>query len=222
LAEAYVKADERRRQLVAAARRVLGRQGLAGSTLRAVAAEAGVPLGTVHYIFASKELLLRAVLEDVVDQVTATLAEATGDIAEVEAAMLAGARAAWAGLVETDPAQQLMQYELTIWALRASGMEHLARWQYERYLDVLTTAWERLAERARVTYAVPARELARLQLAAGDGLILQYLTNPDADRATGDLDTLTRQLVRLAAPTPVNGRRAGTAAGGPARRTRRR
>jgi AcrR family transcriptional regulator len=207
LAEAYVKADERRRQLVAAARRVLGQQGLAGSTLRAVAAEAGVPLGTVHYIFPSKELLLRAVLEDVVDQVSAILAEAADEVSDVETAMLAGARSAWDALVKSDPVQQLMQYELTIWALRTSGMERLARWQYDRYLDVLTNAWERLAARAKVTYAVPAQELARLQLAAADGLILQFLTAPDADRAASDLDTITRQLVRLAAPTPLKGRR---------------
>ena len=68
MAEPYVKADVRRAQLIAAAREVLERDGMAGATLRAVAAQAGVPLGTVHYIFATKEQLLRAVLEDVIDE----------------------------------------------------------------------------------------------------------------------------------------------------------
>ena len=69
----YVKASERRRQLVSAARVVLVRDGVASTTLRSVAAEAGVPLGTLHYAFASKELLLTAVFEDVRDEVSAVL-----------------------------------------------------------------------------------------------------------------------------------------------------
>ena len=75
---AYVKASERRRQLVSAARVVLVRDGVASTTLRSVAAEAGVPLGTLHYAFSSKELLLTAVFEDVRDEVSAVL----NDVAE--------------------------------------------------------------------------------------------------------------------------------------------
>jgi AcrR family transcriptional regulator len=56
---AYVEAALRRRQMVAAARSVLARDGVARATLRAVAAEAGVPLGTMQYAFRSKEQLLR-------------------------------------------------------------------------------------------------------------------------------------------------------------------
>jgi AcrR family transcriptional regulator len=207
-------ANSARQQLVAAARRVLGRDGVASGTLRAVAAEAGVPLGTVHYIFPSKEQLLRAVLEDVVDEVSRHLRNAASGTRDVEEATLTGARAAWSALVEAHPLQQLMQFELTIWALRTDGMTELARWQYQRYLEVLTDTWTRLADHAGVVYRVPAAEVARLQLAATDGLILQYLTDRDTERALADLDKLTRHLVRYAEPTP-------TTAAGTRRRSRR-
>ncbi len=48
---AYIKATEREGQIVAAAMRVLSDVGVAGTTLRGVAAEAGIPLGTLHYVF---------------------------------------------------------------------------------------------------------------------------------------------------------------------------
>ena len=52
---------------------MLTRDGVGGTTLRAVAAEADVPLGTLHYVFPSKELLLKAVIEDVMDEISGLL-----------------------------------------------------------------------------------------------------------------------------------------------------
>ena len=47
---AYVEASVRRGQVVAAARAALIRDGVGRTTLRGVAAEAGIPLGTLHYV----------------------------------------------------------------------------------------------------------------------------------------------------------------------------
>jgi AcrR family transcriptional regulator len=71
----YVEAAVRRRQLVASARSVLMRDGVARTSLRAIAEEASIPLGTLQYVFPSKELLLRAVIEDVVEELAALLKE---------------------------------------------------------------------------------------------------------------------------------------------------
>ena len=71
---AYIKASERRGQLVAAARAVLAPDGVAGTTLRAVATEAKVPLGTLHYVFPTKDLLITAVIPGVTDEVSASSA----------------------------------------------------------------------------------------------------------------------------------------------------
>ncbi|MCM2393525.1 TetR/AcrR family transcriptional regulator [Streptomyces albipurpureus] len=203
MATVYVKADTRRRQLVTAARRVLARQGLAGGTLRAVAAEAGVALGTVHYAFPSKEQLLRAVLEDVVEDISTVLREASQASTDLESGILSAARTVWSTVIRSEPDEHLMQYELSIWALRTAGMAELARWQYDRYLDLITTHWQRVAARVGVTLSVPAEQLARLQLAGTDGLLLQYLVSHDARRSTADQETLIRQLVRYADPQPV-------------------
>jgi len=194
----YVKADVRRVQLAAAARRVLERDGMAGGTLRAVAAEAGVPLGTVHYVFPSKEQLLRAVLEDVIQQISDAIRSSADAGEDLYGALRGTMLDVWTRLVEGHAGQQLMQYELTMWALRTPGMAEVARRQYELYVEVLTTTWTEAASHSRVTLAVPADQLARLFLAGADGLILQYLTLGDPERVEADLDALIRQLVRYA------------------------
>src|SRR4051794_41978000 len=53
-----VAATDRRRQLVAAAYRVISQEGFAAATTRRVCAEAGAPLAAFHYCFASKAELL--------------------------------------------------------------------------------------------------------------------------------------------------------------------
>jgi AcrR family transcriptional regulator len=195
---AYAKAEVRRSQLVAAARAVLAREGMAGTTLRGVAAEAGVPLGTVHYIFATKEQLLRAVLEDVLEEISVAFRAAASSATDLDAAMRATVLDVWSQLVEADPGMQIMQYELTIWALRTEGMAHVARRQYELYLQVLTDNWNEAAARAGVTLAIPADQLARLFLAGADGLILQYLTLGDPEQTRADLERFVGQMVRHA------------------------
>jgi DNA-binding transcriptional regulator YbjK len=54
----------RRGVIVAAAREVLIRDGLTGLSHRAVAAEAGVPLGSTTYYFSGRDDLARAALDD--------------------------------------------------------------------------------------------------------------------------------------------------------------
>ena len=61
----YVRAAQRREQLLDAAVEVLVRDGLAGLTLRDVASQAGVRLSTLQYIFASRADLVAALAERV-------------------------------------------------------------------------------------------------------------------------------------------------------------
>ena len=86
---ARVSAEERRRQLVAAAFRVIGRDGFAGVTTRRVCAEAGAPLAAFHYCFASKQELLA----ELTTQTMAALLSAQHEMAlrdTVEATLRAG------------------------------------------------------------------------------------------------------------------------------------
>src|SRR4051794_6797935 len=92
---AYLKAAERRKQFVQAAREVLCREGVGGTTLRAVAAEADVPLATLQYAFASKNQLLHAVIEDVMTDMSDVLQAAAEVDAGLEHAIRQGLHDYW-------------------------------------------------------------------------------------------------------------------------------
>ena len=62
-----IPATERRAALADAALIVIARDGVAAATTRAIVAEAGMPLASFHYAVASRDELLR----DVVDLVVA-------------------------------------------------------------------------------------------------------------------------------------------------------
>lgn len=194
----YVEAAVRRQQLVAAARVALCRDGVAGTSLRAVATEAGVPLGTLQYVFPSKELLLRAVIEDVVDEIAGVL-EASAELERGLAhAIRQGLTSFWSRLVSGQRNLQIMQYELTMYALRAAGQESLARWQYQRYAGVVADWCQRAARHAGETCAVPFELLARVTVANVDGLIMQHVCDPNEARSRQDLEATIEMLVSLA------------------------
>lgn len=201
---AYIKATEREGQIVAAAMRVLSDVGVAGTTLRGVATEAGIPLGTLHYVFPSKDQLLRAVIaavmDDVVDAVRADLQLDRG----VAHALRQGVTNFWSTLVESDTGLQIMQYELAMYSVRSEGAGGLAQLQYERYTALVTEFCAQAAQAAGERCALDFDSLGRLALALVDGLIVQYVTSPDSERARRDLDRAVDMVVQFADPQPID------------------
>ncbi|GAA3663594.1 TetR/AcrR family transcriptional regulator [Nocardioides ginsengisoli] len=195
---AYVRAAEREEQIVAATLRVLRATGVAGLTLRAVATEAGVPLGTLHYVFPTKELLLRSVIDTVIRDLAAVLRTDVDLDRGLEHALRQSMMNYWRHLVESDTSGQIVQYELTTYSVRSESA--LARLQYESYVSVASELFEQAATAAGEVCAIAFDELARLSVAGTDGLILQYLADPAHDRAMIDLERLLKMLHSLAAP----------------------
>lgn len=198
----YVESAVRGPQIVAAARAVLIRDGVAKTSLRAVAAEAGIPLGTLQHVFPSKQQLLQAVIERVVDDISDVLRRTAETDAGLAHAIRNGMRNFWSALVTDERELQVLQYELVTHALRTPGLEDLARIQYERYTEAVRQWCAEAADRARETSAVPLDRLARVILGAVDGLILQHVAHPDPARSAADLDTVADMVVALAAPVP--------------------
>ncbi len=194
----YIKASERREQVVSAARRVLTRDGVGGTTLRAVSAEADIPLGTLQYVFPSKELLFRAVIEDLMEQILEVL-QAAADLADgLEHAIRQGLATYWTQMVEDDPQQRLMAYELMIYALRTPGLENLGRWQVEEYSRIVGEWCHEAANNAGEICGVPFDTLGRVLVASVFGLVLQYISDPNQARSRRDLQAATDMLVQFA------------------------
>ncbi|MEU2007181.1 TetR/AcrR family transcriptional regulator [Rhodococcus sp. NPDC019627] len=87
-----IPAAERRAELVAAAVRVIAAEGVDGATTRRIAEEANAPLATLHYCFATKEVLFAAVFEHVARLYREVLMrnDAHGDVATTARALLRG------------------------------------------------------------------------------------------------------------------------------------
>ncbi|MEV0685494.1 TetR/AcrR family transcriptional regulator [Nocardia sp. NPDC050378] len=198
----YVKASEREEQIIAAAVTVLGDVGVPATTLRGVAAEAGVPLGTLQYVFPTKDQLLRAVLTRVIHDISEALRAGLELDKGVEHALRQGVSSFWDKLVGNHVGLQIMQYELMTYSLRNEAGS-LAQLQYESYGSVVTQFCEQAAQAAGERCAVGFDTLGRLALALIDGLILQYIARPDAARARRDLDQALDMLVLFADPQPV-------------------
>ena len=93
------KAAQTRRTIVDAAMRLFNRDGYAGTTMRAIAAEAGVSLGNAYYYFGSKEHLIQAFY----DQLQVEHAAAAEDVLAREtgfAPRLLGVLQAWLDVAE--------------------------------------------------------------------------------------------------------------------------
>lgn len=196
----YVDAAVRRPQLVAAARVVMARDGVASTSLRAVAAEAGVPLGTLQHVFRSKDLLLQAVVEDVVAEATGLLEQAVPVDAGLAQGIRVGMEAYWSALVEGDPGTQVVQMELFSAARRQPALAELTRSLYDRYVTVIAARLERAAEATGETSALGFDQLARLVLATLDGLIVQFAADPDPDRGRADLAAAADMLATCVSP----------------------
>ncbi|WP_213575234.1 TetR family transcriptional regulator [Rhodococcus sp. USK13] len=89
---ARISAAERRIELVEAAVRVIAAEGVEGATTRRIAQEANAPLATLHYCFATKEVLFAAVFEHVGRQYREVLTrnDIHGDVPTTARALLRG------------------------------------------------------------------------------------------------------------------------------------
>ncbi len=64
MARIVKKAEERREEIIAAAREIFQLKGYESTTMHAVMKKLNIAKGTIYHYFASKEALLEAVVED--------------------------------------------------------------------------------------------------------------------------------------------------------------
>ena len=103
---------DRKTRILDAALSLLSRQGISGVSMRAVAREAGVALGLVHYYFDDKTSLVRAALRHV-EELDVALVEADPSLAPDERLRVALRRIADPEFLTTE----YLSLRLQLWAL---------------------------------------------------------------------------------------------------------
>src|SRR3984957_16177574 len=170
-------AGGRRAELVAAAARVVSRDGVAAATTRRIAEEAGLPQGLVHYWFASKDELIQEVVTSLLTQFEAAPAPAVADVEDPAGYVLSAFRAAFGVVEADDPGRQLATYELTTWALRTPRLRDVARQQYAAYRQTaaaIVAPW--LAAHGQ-DFPASAAALAQFVAVLFDGVRLAWLAD---------------------------------------------
>ncbi|MFI5273250.1 MAG: TetR/AcrR family transcriptional regulator [Ktedonobacterales bacterium] len=188
---------ERRAAILAAAIRVLARDGLAATTTRKIAAAAGVNQAMLGYYFGGKDELLFEVLRTMMQATESVAREALPPGTAPQEAIAAGIRAFWAQ-VEAAPELQVMQYELTLYALRRPASAWLAQRQYAGYVAVVETLFRAAYAAAGESCALAYDEAARFVVGGLDGVILQFVSDRNLARARRDLEHLIAAICALA------------------------
>ncbi|MFJ2925308.1 TetR/AcrR family transcriptional regulator [Streptomyces massasporeus] len=193
---ARLPSAERRRQLTEAAIRAMARDGVPRTTTRSIAAEAGVSLSVFHYCFDSKQQLIESVITTITGHYVTVVREAIRPRDTLEETVRAGFQAYW-DHVRAHPDEHMLTYELTQYALRQPGFEHLARRQYELYAETYTELIDQLRQAMGLRLRVPDPVLARYLAAMTDGLTLNHLVLGDDSAWTGVLDMVTAHVAGL-------------------------
>jgi AcrR family transcriptional regulator len=169
---------ETRTALVRAALQVIEQEGIAAATTRRIAEQAELSLGAVHYWFADKDDLLRAVVDVLLQEVRDDLG--TGPDGESAGHRLARI---FANYIAMRPGRQLALFEATTHAIRTEGLQPLAVGQYEAYRSAAREGLGPWHEQVDQELPGGTDALAALLVAVVDGLTLANLADPERSHA---------------------------------------
>ncbi|MFC4377707.1 TetR/AcrR family transcriptional regulator [Nocardia halotolerans] len=181
---ARIPAAERRAELVAAAVRVIAAHGVDGATTRRIAEEANAPLATLHYCFATKEVLFGAVFEYLAGEYRDVLVRN-----DVHSDVQTTARALLRGLMEwylENPAFGATIIELISWGQREGTQ---AKVVYNSAFDTMRTILG--APMTAAGRPVPPDTIDRLiyiVAALSDGFALNWLVFTDVAAAKAQME----------------------------------
>jgi DNA-binding transcriptional regulator YbjK len=194
--------DQRRSALVEAALRVIDRDGIRAATTRAIVAEADMPLGSFHYVFRSRDAMLRDLIAVVVDQERHVASDAVRAGVDIRATVRSALQA-YFDLVVADPSREQAMFELLHYALRTEELADLPAAQYRTYRSAALELIQLAAERAGVRWTMPLEDVARLVVTFTDGLTLGWLADRDDAAAARIMDAAADALSSLTEPAVV-------------------
>lgn len=188
---ARLSAEDRRVELIEATVRVAVAEGLDAATVRRIAQEADVPLGTVHYCFGSKAALISAVADSIEQP---TIDVALLETLPTDQALMAAFRAYWEQ-IGSDRRRQLLIYELLAHLSRGDeDSRKIARKLLDRAYGAVLDALRAYAADLGRELPVEPDVLARLIIAVTDGVSLAWIVTSDDTQAQSVMDTFARLL----------------------------
>lgn len=190
---------ERRDQLVEAAITVASRDGIDATTLRAIAAEAGASLGSVHYCFEDKDALLSAMAFAITRRHISPVLMDMLVHGDVTVLIQRAIDVLWGAVTATHD-EQLLTYELTTYSLRHPELRQVSVTQYMESHAAAREFLEALAVSADVEWTVPLETLTRMVTTTVDGVVLAWLTDGSDEAAREVLREFGKYLATCIRP----------------------
>ena len=196
---ARMSSIDRRLELVQAALRVIAEQGVQGATTRAIVAEAGMPLASFHYVFASHGEMMEELIAYVVDNQSVAAFEAIRFSGDIRSTIRDGLQAFFDTIV-ADTAEEQVLFELMLFAMRTPGLEDLPSRQWDKYREAAITILTAAASSAKIDWVVRVETVAHLLVNYTDGLTLAWLADRDLAAAAEVMDLAADHLAALTRP----------------------
>lgn len=199
----HVPAEQRREQLTETAHTVIRRDGAWALTTRAIAREAGVPHGSVHYVFSSKGDLLRALVDQDLSHLSDLLREVIRpdqsgpqDLAE----MLVDLFGRYADAVIADPLTEAAYFEMDLLGVRDPDLTAEVARSHLEYRRLISDALTTLGDRAQGRWATSVDTVAEQVMTLLFGASLNWLTHRDDDLLREILTTSAHLVASLFIP----------------------
>ena len=171
----------RRAEIVAAASRVLARQGYGATSLKDVAREAGVAPGLLHYYFESKHELLLEVVSAMEREMSQEWQAAVADIEDPLERIVAALDHAGARCTERPEFFRLL-FDLYNLGLSSPAIRVRCAEMWERFIADIESEVRRVLGRLPAYSVVPPRDLARAIAGSIDGIALSGLITQQSPR----------------------------------------
>jgi AcrR family transcriptional regulator len=187
--------DARRRDFIEAAYETILEEGLAGTTIRAVAKRAGYTTGALVHYFADKEELIRHVLEENGKAVRERMLKAEQT--------LRGRPALRQVLLEALPTDKRSGSSWKIWLAlwyhseASEAMRKEERRRYREWLGRISAILEQCVELGELPRDFDVETNARLLVATVDGLGVQYLLANGRITASRITDLIETQIANV-------------------------
>jgi AcrR family transcriptional regulator len=180
-----------RADLLVAAADVFARHGYHGTSVDMVAEAAGYTKGAVYSNFSSKEDLFLALLEERLEDSLESMHDVMDSAAPEDRPAAFGRRRG--EIAQWEPRWFLLEAEFELYAARNPDVRDRVAQRQRATLGVIEEALRRHIDDLGLSPAYPVEELAKLVVAAGDGMSLMALNSPD----TTDTGELMRILLEV-------------------------
>jgi AcrR family transcriptional regulator len=170
--------DFSEQRILKAASTVLAEYGYERSTIRLIAAKAGVSRGLLHYYFKSKEEMLAQVINENTKIGTAKIAEIFVHYDTPEGCA-AGITGWFKDAIKTDPYLFLSFFEGVTLVRHSRVLKNVITDSYIKWKQAFEIVLKQAKENQIVISDLPVKALAALISALIDGMGLQFLSEPE-------------------------------------------